>query len=215
VRADSFFGRLVAALARSTPAFRPDHKLPTPPYLDQKTGVLTMRSWSESAADEITRASWSDSPVGLLLVDMDRFKTVNDTWGHLAGDAVLSAVGEALRTGVDRNGLVGRFGGEEFVVLLPASDIEQSVLIAERLRASIVNLTVSATDSRGELVVIAGQTASIGVSGIPRHGHDLTGLLQAADSAVSMAKASGRNVVRVAGSGEKADEHSPIPQNVG
>jgi diguanylate cyclase (GGDEF)-like protein len=171
---------------------------------DPKTGLLNMRGWQESAGKEFARADRSGNPIALFMVDLDHFKSINDTWGHPAGDDMLSAVAKVLKAETRPADLVGRFGGEEFVVLLPDTNADEAVAAAERIRAQIAGLSVPTTDKRGRPVVITDRTTSIGVSSRPTHGLTLDPLLQAADAAVYGAKESGRNQVRVAGEGDTA-----------
>jgi diguanylate cyclase (GGDEF)-like protein len=165
---------------------------------DSKTGLLNMRGWRESAAKELARADRTGSMVGVLMVDLDHFKTINDTWGHPAGDDMLLAVANVLRTETRPADVVGRFGGEEFVVLLPDTDREASLAAAERIRLRIAALTVITTGKRGGPAVISGRTTSIGVAVRPEIADTLPDLLQAADGAVYTAKESGRDQVRIA-----------------
>lgn len=166
---------------------------------DSKTALLNMRGWREAAAKELARADRSSADVGLLMVDLDHFKQINDTWGHPAGDDMLIAVADVLRTETRPTDVVGRFGGEEFVVLLPDTDLAAARVAAERIRQRVAELTVVTTDKRGGPAVISGQTTSIGVATRPDHATALFDLLQAADAAVYMAKESGRDQVRTAG----------------
>jgi diguanylate cyclase (GGDEF)-like protein len=166
---------------------------------DPKTGLLNMRGWQEAVARELARADRAAAAVGLLMVDLDHFKQINDTWGHPAGDDVLLAVADVLRTETRPTDLIGRFGGEEFVVLLPDADRRSAVAAAERIRLRVAGLTVISTDKRGGSAVINGRTTSIGVSVRPDDGRDLTDLLHAADAAVYVAKDGGRDQVRLAG----------------
>src|SRR6201999_4197783 len=101
---------------------------------DSKTGLLNMRGWRESAVKELARADRTRAPVGVLMVDLDHFKQINDTWGHPAGDDMLLAVANVLRTETRPADVVGRFGGEEFVVLLPDADDEAAAAAADRIR---------------------------------------------------------------------------------
>jgi diguanylate cyclase (GGDEF)-like protein len=166
---------------------------------DPKTELLNMRGWREAATKEIARADRTGSAVGLLMVDLDHFKQINDTWGHPAGDDMLAAVAEVLRTETRPTDVVGRFGGEEFVVLLPDTTTVAAVAAGERIRVRIAELTVVTTDKRGGPAVIANRTTSIGVSGRPEHATGLSELLRCADAAVYAAKEGGRDQVRLAG----------------
>ena len=161
---------------------------------DPKTGLLNAAAWQREADAEVARAQRANSPLALLLVDVDHFKRVNDGHGHLIGDEVLRALTTELRRQVRESDVVGRFGGEEFTVLLPGTDAGGAARIAERLRASAANLSVAAdpkTDTRIRV------TVSIGVAVLGQHGNDLFELLAAADMALYKAKDAGRDQVRV------------------
>ncbi len=165
---------------------------------DPKTGLLNMRGWTESADRALNRVRRAGSTLAVLMVDLDHFKWINDTYGHPAGDDVLAAIASTL-SGVTRPAdVVGRFGGEEFLLLLPDADTAAAELAAERVRTTVAALRIPTTDKRGAQVTISGRTASIGVAVFPRHADDLDGLLQAADTAVYEAKEAGRNRVRFA-----------------
>jgi len=157
---------------------------------DPKTGLLNATAWQREADAEVTRALRVGTPLALLLVDVDHFKRVNDNHGHLIGDEVLRALAGELRQQVRESDVVGRFGGEEFTVLLPRTDDVGAYGIAERLRASAARLSVSA-DARIRV------TVSIGVAVLGQHGNDLFELLAAADVALYKAKDAGRDQVRV------------------
>ena len=103
---------------------------------DPKTGLLNATGWQREADAEVARALRTGTPLALLLVDVDHFKRVNDNHGHLIGDEVLRALTAELRRQVRESDVVGRFGGEEFTVLLPGTDDAGAYGIAERLRAS-------------------------------------------------------------------------------
>lgn len=168
---------------------------------DAKTGLLNAATWQTRAAGAVDAARRAGTGAGVLIVDLDHFKAVNDEYGHLAGDDVLAAVATALRAGVRARDLVGRFGGEEFVVLveaLPAGQAGRAELgaVAERLRREIARLVVPSLGSGG---VIAGLTASVGAACVPVDGADIDQALRAADTCLYAAKRAGRNLVRVAG----------------
>ncbi|MET8849346.1 GGDEF domain-containing protein [Amycolatopsis sp. NPDC004625] len=162
---------------------------------DPKTGILNMRGWSESAERALERTARSGDQLALLMVDLDHFKWINDTYGHPAGDDVLRTVAQTLDEVTRPTDLVGRFGGEEFLVLLPDIDEEATWDAAERIRTAIAKLHIVTTDKRGDPATIADRTTSIGVARHPRHGDNLDRLLQSADAAVYLAKENGRDQV--------------------
>jgi diguanylate cyclase (GGDEF)-like protein len=160
---------------------------------DAKTGLLNAATWEREAGAEIARAVRTSSPLAVALLDLDRFKQINDTYGHLLGDEVLRAIADTM-TGVLREyDLAGRFGGEEFVMLLPQTRATDAFRIAERVRDHIARLPI--TTSTGERVQV---TASIGVAALDAgSSRELTELLAAADAALYRAKASGRDQVQM------------------
>ena len=164
--------------------------------LDTKTGLLNASTWEREAAAEITRALRTQSPLALALVDIDHFKTVNDTYGHLVGDKALRAVTDALRGQLRAYDLAGRFGGEEFVVLLPHAREADAINVAERLRAHIAAMSIPVGDD-----VVAGPfvnlTISVGVAALDGESRELTDMLAAADAALYYAKETGRNKTHV------------------
>jgi diguanylate cyclase (GGDEF)-like protein len=166
---------------------------------DSKTGLLNMRGWREVAEREMNRAGRDAQPCALLMVDLDHFKSINDTWGHPAGDDVLEYVAHALRSATRPSDVIGRFGGEEFVLLLPDADVTEAKAAGERIRQTIAGLHVPTTDKRGGPVAIANRTTSVGVAVYPEHANQLDDLLQAADAAVYEAKENGRDQVCLAG----------------
>ncbi|AHI02154.1 hypothetical protein GCM10010174_33220 [Kutzneria viridogrisea] len=165
---------------------------------DAKTGLANAVHWDRMAREELARARQRKQSTAMLLLDLDHFKRVNDEIGHLAGDAVLAAVALELRGNVRRGDLVGRFGGEEFVVLLPDTCPEVAESVAERVRMAIAQLRVPTTATDGYAHELSGLTVSIGVSTSDRFGYDVADLLVAADSALLSAKGFGRNLVAMA-----------------
>ena len=160
---------------------------------DAKTGLLNAATWEREARAEVARAVRTSSPLAVALLDLDRFKQVNDTHGHLLGDEVLRSIADTM-TGVLREyDLAGRFGGEEFVMLLPQTRATDAFRIAERVRAHIARLPI--TTPTGERVQV---TASIGVAALDAgSSRQLADLLAAADAALYRAKASGRDQVQM------------------
>jgi len=157
---------------------------------DPKTGLLNAAGWSTTADSELTRAARAQLPCGLLVIDLDHFKAFNDSYGHLAGDSILRSVADTVSAEVRAYDVVGRFGGEEFVVLLPATNETETVHVAERIRARIAALPLPTPDDR--------LTVSIGVAVFPIHSKTLEELLHTADMAMYSAKASGRDRVHLA-----------------
>jgi diguanylate cyclase (GGDEF)-like protein len=166
--------------------------------VDAKTELLNASAWRQLARRELGRAERQGTPTGVLVIDMDRFKQINDSYGHLAGDAALRAVAEVLADELRGYDAVGRFGGEEFVALLPAADARESMNVAERLRSRIeaTTVVVEGRDGRGPRRVH--MTASVGVASALASAADLDDLIRTADDALYAAKHSGRNAVRLA-----------------
>ncbi|HVT67385.1 MAG TPA: GGDEF domain-containing protein [Trebonia sp.] len=160
---------------------------------DSKTGLLNAATWEREASAEVARAVRTKTPLAVALLDLDRFKQINDTYGHLVGDEVLRAIADTM-TGVLRDyDLAGRFGGEEFVMLLPQTRATDALRIAERVRSHIARLPIGAAG--GERVPV---TVSIGVAALDAGSRrELTELLAAADAALYRAKASGRDQVQM------------------
>ena len=167
---------------------------------DGKTGLLTAAAWQEKAGRAVLRSERVEQPTSVLVLDLDHFKLVNDRFGHLVGDQVLAAVAASVRDEVRDEDLVGRFGGEEFVVLLQGAEREDprsgARAVAERIRERIAALRVAVAGPH-ETVVVEGLTVSIGGATAPRDGNDLAALLEIADAAMYEAKRAGRNLVRM------------------
>jgi diguanylate cyclase (GGDEF)-like protein len=163
---------------------------------DGLTGIANRRQFDEVFDLEWRRAYRAETPLSLLMIDIDHFKAFNDAHGHQRGDDYLKAVAAALRDGLNRPGdLVARYGGEEFVVILPATDEEGAVACSERLRSSVAAIEI-AHDRPGAPL---SATVSIGVATAhPREGSSSATLIAAADEALYRAKSEGRNRVRIA-----------------
>ncbi len=159
---------------------------------DPLTGLANRRALEEVIGVSITRYEHFQEPAALLFVDIDHFKTVNDTFGHATGDRLLKRVAEVLRERLRRGDLVARYGGEEFVALLPATDRETGANLAESLRARVEAVDLS--ELCGDIPI----RVSIGVAAVGRDGLDAASLLAKADAAMYRAKNKGRNCVCVA-----------------
>ena len=156
---------------------------------DELTGLLNRRELDRVLNQEAERAVRFSQPLGLLMADIDHFKSVNDRYGHPAGDAVLREVGRRLRAELRSVDFPGRFGGEEFAVVVVQADGESSAALAERIRVAVMATPVPIGD--GELSL----TISIGVASLPPNGGTGPALLAAADQALYAAKRGGRNRV--------------------
>jgi diguanylate cyclase (GGDEF)-like protein len=164
---------------------------------DELTGLFNRRRFQEAMATEVERSKRFGQPVGLVLLDLDDFKTVNDTYGHQQGDLVLREVARVLRATSREIDEPARYGGEELAVVLPNTDLEGAYNLAERVRAGIEGLTLPLLDGDGTLRV----TASFGVATLPGSAEDMRGLVAAADEALYRAKRAGKNrTVRAEGS---------------
>ena len=163
---------------------------------DEKTGLLNTAGWHDSAVREHARALRRGDGFAVLMIDLDHFKKINDTYGHLTGDDVLAAVAVAISGSVRQGDTVGRFGGEEFVVLLPGTGHADVLAIAERVRVAVGELTVVISTGSGT-VRVSGLSVSIGVARHPGTGMSLDDVLRSADAALYRAKEAGRNRVAV------------------
>ena len=160
---------------------------------DAKTGLLNAATWEREAEAEVARAVRTSTPLAVALLDLDRFKQINDTYGHLVGDEVLRSIADEMTRVLRKYDLAGRFGGEEFVMLLPQTRAVDALRIAERVRAHIARLPM--VSAGGEPVTV---TVSIGVAALDAgSSRELTELLAAADAALYRAKASGRDQVQM------------------
>jgi diguanylate cyclase (GGDEF)-like protein len=167
---------------------------------DSLTGLANRRAVDETLARMVAQASRTKTPLAAVLMDLDHFKQVNDTYGHGAGDDLLAAMGEMLAATVRASDFVGRSGGEEFIALLPDTDREGARVAAEKLRAAVASVEVQA--------VPRVTTASLGVAVMPDDAGDADVLLRMADRALYAAKAKGRDRVELAASrhAERTDD---------
>ncbi len=161
--------------------------------VDELTGAYNRRFGLLRLREEFSRALRTGTPLSILMLDLDHFKRVNDTYGHAAGDLVLKMVAQVIRKSVREEDIVCRYGGEEFLVILPGAEKEGAVLVAERLRTAVEE----------QVIMYGGQairiTVSIGVAGYPHRGiSSHRDLLELADEALYRSKQMGRNMTYVA-----------------
>lgn len=157
---------------------------------DDLTGLANRRFLMQQARLELARAIRYQYPLSLLMLDIDHFKKVNDQHGHLSGDMVLKQLGQELKLFLREHDLVGRIGGEEFVMLLPETSLDDATAIAERLRQSVEKLTLSILNEQAITI-----TVSIGVASAMEEEQNLDNIWQTADERLYQAKTSGRNRV--------------------
>jgi diguanylate cyclase (GGDEF)-like protein len=169
---------------------------------DGLTGLPNKRAVTDALKRTFAQATMTKAPLALLLLDLDHFKQVNDQYGHAAGDQVLASVGAALRSVLRARDFAGRNGGEEFAILLPDTDIAAALEIAERVRATIAEVTLPGTDMP--------VTVSVGVAGFPDQASTLERLDRLADAALYVAKRQGRNRVELASVDAGPDLPGPV-----
>ena len=156
---------------------------------DNLTGIPNQRALRDELRREVSRARRHTLPTTFLMLDIDRFKEVNDRYGHLAGDAVLARVASAVREATRDGDTVARYGGEEIAVLMPQTDLPEACGVAERIRTTIEALV---TEYRGLSI---GVTVSIGCASLQAEDADLDDLVKRTDDKLYEAKSGGRNRV--------------------
>ena len=163
---------------------------------DGLTGVKTHRFLMEALSSEWKRSTRANRPFAIVLMDLDRFKFVNDFYGHLEGDVVLQRVGHILEQNCRRSDVVARYGGDEFVILMPETTVEQARQLASKLRGWVAS---------DPLLRDKNITASFGIAGFPVHGSTPQELIQVADSSMYLSKHQGGNSVSTAEQGDPKD----------
>src|SRR5580692_1915293 len=164
-------------------------KLQQQSITDGLTGIKTRRFFWEALSAEWKRASRSGRPFSVVLIDLDKFKEVNDTMGHFEGDLVLARVGRLLEQKSRQSNVVARYGGDEFIILMPETGADQAEVLAERLRQWI-----NADPMLSEHHI----TGSFGVASFPMHGFSIEDIIRVADAGMYVSKRSGGNLVSAA-----------------
>ena len=157
---------------------------------DPLTGSLNRRSFLDAATRDFARSRRTGSPLSVIFFDIDHFKKINDTYGHAVGDAVIRDLTERVKSAIRTTDMLGRMGGEEFVVLLPDTDCQSAVMVAEKLRLALETLAVNHEN------ITLRFTASFGVTQIAEQDADPLNLIERADGLMYQAKHCGRNCVR-------------------
>jgi diguanylate cyclase (GGDEF)-like protein len=178
------FANLAAIAIRNARSYK---EMEVQASTDGLTGLYNHRHFQESLGVEVARGERYESEFCLLMMDIDRFKLVNDTVGHQQGDCVLCAVADVLRRCSRESDFVARYGGEEFTMILPHTDVAEASRVAERIRTQVAELPA------GDPALAV--TISVGVASFPQAAHDKDGIISAADTALLCAKARGRNRV--------------------
>ncbi|WP_254275706.1 diguanylate cyclase [Halomonas sp. 3H] len=156
---------------------------------DVLTGLDSRGHFMERARELLQRAKFDGSPFSLFMIDVDHFKAINDTWGHGQGDSVLQAIAETCKNSLRPQDVIGRFGGEEFIVALPDTHPKDAQMVAERLQQKVSELTVM------EAIPDHRLTVTIGIAGVLDEATDLDALIHQADQALYAGKHGGRNRV--------------------
>jgi diguanylate cyclase (GGDEF)-like protein len=167
---------------------------------DALTGCYNRRSFEMQLERDLGLATRLRQPISLLMLDLDRFKELNDTAGHDFGDDALRKLAECFKLELRRVDSASRFGGDEFAIILPHASAEGAMIVAERLRARVQEI---------EIAGFGNLTASIGVASFPLHGSSRSDLIAAADKALYAAKRGGRNCVCVAQPIKAAETEQP------
>jgi diguanylate cyclase (GGDEF)-like protein/putative nucleotidyltransferase with HDIG domain len=201
---------LEPAAAASAVAASPAVPAPAPELradVDDLTGLPLRRALREAAERALDEGRTTERPVSLLVLDIDHFKLVNDSFGHLQGDDALRMVATQLQQFARPGDCIARYAGDEMVALLPGSTLEEAVALAERLRAGVADASCARRDGSPDPVRV---TVSIGVASAPTHGHAFHELFAAADGALYGAKRRGRNLVAVAVAGSASGARDAV-----
>jgi len=169
---------------------------PDPSLIDELTGLLSRKAFLEKFSDAmaIAKASPKEMPLSLALLDVDKFNKINEQYGHVTGDNLLVAVAKVIREHSDQNPLLGRYGGDEFVIVFPDEEREQAFLKLEQIRQELSRIELTTADGK----TFQGINISGGVASFPMDGRTENELFRKADHALYRAKATGRGQIRLA-----------------
>ena len=171
---------------------------------DSLTGLLNRRAVMEKLSHELERATRDEKPLSLMLLDLDHFKSVNDSCGHAAGDEVLREAARRMQKAMRSYDAVGRYGGEEFLLIAPGCSEQHSLTLAERVRAAIANCAIQTSHSSLQITCSMGVVVSEG-----KEEESAESLIHRADQALYRAKARGRNCIEMASNAQQfADDES-------
>lgn len=157
----------------------------------QLTGVFNRRGFEEKSQNTFAIAKQRNTPVSIVVADIDHFKSINDTYGHSVGDEAIKSFAQRLRLGIRESDILGRVGGEEFVILLPNTELESAIQLVERVRENVASTPVQCLSDQ------IAMTASFGIAQLGINAESIKEMLANADGALYLAKESGRNRVAV------------------
>jgi len=181
--------------------------------VDWLTGLLDRWGWEDHAPRTHDDARQQGTPIALLAIDLDRFKRINDDHGHPAGDAVLRSIADVLRRVTRTTDLISRYGGDEFLVLAPGTDLDGALALGRRIHEGIRTATTTAESAYGRRITIVDLTASVGIAvQYPEHQLALFDLVLQADTALRHAKRLGRNQICIADLTPQAEATHPVPR---
>lgn len=171
---------------------------------DPLTGMLNRRGFDDGASRAFSATRRARAPLSVIVADIDHFKSINDRYGHAAGDEALRQFAQCLRSEARMEDIAGRVGGEEFTLMLPGTPARTAADVAERLRAAAAKLSITADDT------VFGMRASFGVAGFDPNDADISAVLQRADAALYQSKQDGRDRVTVVAT--KGEAAPPLPE---
>jgi diguanylate cyclase (GGDEF)-like protein len=157
--------------------------------VDDRTGLWNARYFAQLFGAELKRAARFDRPLTFIMADLDLLRNINNTYGHLAGDAVLAGIGRIIKNSIREYDIAGRFGGEEFAIALPETTLSEARALAERMRKAIQEAVFESPANVARIKI----TMSFGLAAFPGDGAGFVGLVHQADLAVYQAKLRGRN----------------------